>query len=222
MRRLPPRTTLSSSSAASDVYKRQAQEGKRINDTLLAFQEKFELKLKGLDNRLQKQHDDFSKEVNENFDMTNQRLEKLDEKIEEEKADRIKQQEDQFKALQEKLQSLQDQIDVEREERTEGEKNLLQKLADEAYNLNEGLDKEKTERIFKAKELRDYAEYELHKLQKLNEEFNEKTRDEFMHVTNNLEKEMINRFAHQDQIVDNLSNVVKTIQETLKVIGKDV
>ena len=29
-----------------------AQEGKRINDTLLAFQEKFELKLRGLDNRL--------------------------------------------------------------------------------------------------------------------------------------------------------------------------
>ena len=98
----------------------------------------------------------------------------------------------------------------------------MQKLADEAYLLNEALDKEKTERTFKAKELRDYTEYELHKLQKLNEEFNEKTRDEFLHVTNNLAKEMDNRFEHQDQIVDNLSNVVKTIQDTLKVIGKDV
>ena len=40
----------------------------------------------------------------------------------------------------------------------------MQKLADEAYLLNEALDKEKTERTFKAKELRDYTEYELHKL----------------------------------------------------------
>ena len=38
-------------------------------------------------------------------------------------------------------------------------------------------------------------------------------------MATNLEKEMHNRFEHQDKIVDNLSNIVKTIQDTLKVIG---
>lgn len=33
---------------------------------------------------------------------------------------------------------------------------------------------------------------------------------------------MDNRFDHQNQVVDHLSNVIKTIQGTLKVIGKDV
>ena len=37
-----------------------------------------------------------------------------------------------------------------------------------------------------------------------------------------IQKEMDNRFEHQDKIVDNLSNVVKTFQDTLKVIGGDV
>jgi hypothetical protein len=32
---------------------------------------------------------------------------------------------------------------------------------------------------------------------------------------------MENRFSHQDQIIDNLSNVVKTFSDTLKVIGKE-
>lgn len=32
---------------------------------------------------------------------------------------------------------------------------------------------------------------------------------------------MDNRFDHQNQIIDNLSNIVKTFQDTLKVIGKD-
>lgn len=33
--------------------------------------------------------------------------------------------------------------------------------------------------------------------------------------------EMNNRFDHQNQIIDNLSKLVRTLQDTLKVIGKD-
>ena len=34
--------------------------------------------------------------------------------------------------------------------------------------------------------------------------------------------EMENRFAHQNQIIDNISNFLKTFQDTLKIMGKDV
>ena len=33
---------------------------------------------------------------------------------------------------------------------------------------------------------------------------------------------MDNRFDHQDILVNNLSKVVKTIQDTLRIMGKDV
>jgi hypothetical protein len=34
--------------------------------------------------------------------------------------------------------------------------------------------------------------------------------------------EMENRFAHQNQIIDNISNFLKIFQDTLKIMGKDV
>ena len=88
--------------------------------------------------------------------------------------------------------------------------------------MNEKIEKETTERILKVKELRDDTNFELKQQLKLNEDFHKKTIDEFNHIAVNLENEMKNRFDHQDHIVDNLSNVVKTIQDTLRIIGKDV
>ena len=37
-----------------------------------------------------------------------------------------------------------------------------------------------------------------------------------------LEKEMDNRFAHQNHMLDNMSKFVGKFQETLKIFGKDV
>ena len=43
--------------------------------------------------------------------------------------------------------------------------------------------------------------------------------DKFM---SDLETEMENRFAHQNQILDNMSRFVGKFQATLKIFGKDV
>jgi hypothetical protein len=43
--------------------------------------------------------------------------------------------------------------------------------------------------------------------------------DKFM---DDLEKEMDNRFAHQNHMLDNMSKFVGKFQETLKIFGKDV
>ncbi len=64
--------------------------------------------------------------------------------------------------------------------------------------------------------------HELGQAEKLTKEFYEKTRGEFLHETDGLEKEMDNRFDHQDKTVDELSHLVNTFQATLKVVGKDV
>lgn len=87
--------------------------------------------------------------------------------------------------------------------------------------LKEMLEKERSERVIKSKELRDYVDQEFKSQKKFNEDFHTKTIDEFHHVVSNLQSEMDNRFEHQNQIIDNLSKVVKTFSDTLKVIGKE-
>ncbi len=39
---------------------------------------------------------------------------------------------------------------------------------------------------------------------------------------NQVDGEMSNRFAHQNNVVDNVSKLVTTIQRTLEVMGTDV
>ena len=46
--------------------------------------------------------------------------------------------------------------------------------------------------------------------------------DNFYKMREELEQEMGDRFDAQDEIVDNLSNSVKTFQDTLKKMGENV
>lgn len=45
---------------------------------------------------------------------------------------------------------------------------------------------------------------------------------EFQKLREELENEMDDRFASQDEIIDNLSNSIKTFQDTMKIIGQTV
>ncbi len=106
--------------------------------------------------------------------------------------------------------------------RIEREKEILQKLSDEAYRLTEAVEKERRERIFKVGELREAFTLETKMQNKFVEKFQKKAEEDFEKMKENLEFEMEGRFAHQDKIIDNLSNFIKTFQDTLKVIAKDV
>jgi len=89
------------------------------------------------------------------------------------------------------------------------------------YKLNEKLDAEATERRDQSKRIFDTLKYELKQQEQLTHDFHAKAIEEFHHVVNNIENEMNNRFDHQDKLVDNLSQMVKTFQNTLKVIGNE-
>ena len=45
---------------------------------------------------------------------------------------------------------------------------------------------------------------------------------EFQKLRETLENEMDDRFVSQDEIIDNLSNSIKTFQDTMKIIGQTV
>jgi len=54
------------------------------------------------------------------------------------------------------------------------------------------------------------------------EEFQKNAMIEFQKLREQLENEMDDRFASQDEIIDNLSNSIKTFQDTMKIIGQTV
>ena len=54
------------------------------------------------------------------------------------------------------------------------------------------------------------------------EEFQKNAMKEFQILRETLENEMDNRFLNQDEIIDNLSNSIKTFQDTMKIIGQTV
>jgi hypothetical protein len=45
---------------------------------------------------------------------------------------------------------------------------------------------------------------------------------EFMKFREQLENEMHERFEAQDEIIDNLSQSIKTFQDTMKIVGETV
>lgn len=54
------------------------------------------------------------------------------------------------------------------------------------------------------------------------EEFQKNAMIEFQKLRETLENEMDDRLISQDEIIDNLSNSIKTFQDTMKIIGQTV
>ena len=105
-----------------------AAEGKRINDTLIAFQSKFEFKMKGLEDKMQNQHEEHVKSVEVRFTDVNSILLQLDKKIDEEKQDRLKQSDENLKEISQQLNQLMELYEAEKKSRIEKEKEILQKV----------------------------------------------------------------------------------------------
>lgn len=84
------------------------------------------------------------------------------------------------------------------------------------------LEKERSERCFKLGEMKDEFNNELKMQTKFVEGFQKKSMEDFSKLKEDIEAEMSSRFTHQDEIIDNLSNFIKTFQDTLKVVGKQV
>jgi len=196
-------------------------EGKRINHTLLAFQSKFENELTIMSDRFQNQHDTLVVSIDQRFKETHERSNVLEEMINQEREERLRQTDEQLRPIRAKLLELEAAQELEKNTRIQKEKEILQKLSDEVYKLNEKLDAEATERRDQSKRIFDTLKYELKQQEQLTHDFHAKAIEEFHHVVNNVENEMNNRFNHQDKIVDNLSTMVRTFQNTLKVIGSE-
>lgn len=102
-----------------------------------------------------------------------------------------------------------------------------EKVSGMRRQLDQLLDRTRQERADKLRDLQAYHRYEVSKQQMVVEDFAQKvggadeTVGEFNHVTTHAMKEVQHRLTEQDAIIDELSKVVRSIQDTLEVIGRD-
>jgi hypothetical protein len=110
----------------------------------------------------------------------------------------------------------------ERSERLQHEKEAYRTISDEVYTINEKIDREKTERGAKIAILREEMLADFSQRDKVFGQYQDKLNNEMKVLKDEIYGEMDNRFSHQNEIVDNISNFLKTFQITvlLQVYGR--
>jgi len=101
-------------------------------------------------------------------------------------------------------------------------KEIERTIESESHRVAREIAGEHDERTKRVDTNRIDTKYEMADLTKLNNHFVDKTQQEFNNTENGVRNEMDNRFEHQDKVVDNLSQMVRAFQNTLKVLGNDV
>lgn len=98
----------------------------------------------------------------------------------------------------------------------------MQEVDDSKYKLHKKIDEERTDKSLKLGAFKDNCTGQLKKQHKYVQEFQKQAMIEFMKFRELLENEMHERFEAQDEIIDNLSQSIKTFQDTMKIVGETV
>ena len=120
------------------------------------------------------------------------------------------------------ITGLQNNFDSEVQTRIEREKDIMQEVDNSKYNLQKKIDNERTDKSLKLGAFKDSTNSQLKKQHKYIEEFQREAMAEFMRLRERLENEMDERFDSQDEIIDSLSQSIKTFQDTMKIVGETV
>jgi len=156
------------------------------------------------------------------FQAANVRTNQIEKAIQEEKEERIRHFNDQLKPILETLAHLDKAFAKEKVDREKKEVEIIKTIVSESKRVYNEIDNEKEERNKRITTLDYDTKHETKVLHNLRESFATKTQTEVHRVGDAIREEMDNRFEHQDKMVENLSNMVRTFQNTLKVLGDDV
>ena len=100
-------------------------------------------------------------------------------------------------------------------------RSLKEKFDDETFNLKEDIAEEKTDRLLKLTQMKDNLEQVMKAVDKNLAFYKRDIHEDFEDMKEGIEKEIDIRLSHQDQIIENTGNFVKTFQTTLRILGKD-
>ena len=118
------------------------------------------------------------------------------------------------------LREIEAGIDAERNARVQKEREILDTLHEESAKIEEALEIEKEERLARQAELYKRITAEINRENQWIEDFQTRTRAEFHKDRTDIEKEMDNRFEHQDILIKDIKHFISTFQKTLKAVGE--
>ena len=118
------------------------------------------------------------------------------------------------------LRGIEAGIDAERNARVQKEREILDTLHEESAKIEEALEIEKEERLARQAELYKRITTEINRENQWIEDFQTRTRAEFHKDRTDIEKEMDNRFEHQDILIKDIKHFISTFQKTLKAVGE--
>lgn len=197
-------------------------QGKQINDQLKTFQRHFQDELKNLKDFTQKTFDDERNARELANKQSHDRMDFLEKSLETEKLERIQQTEDMLNPIRKGLDGLEKGFEIEKNIRIEREREILDTLDEEVRTMNERMDAERQDRINKIQGLRDLLYTDINIQNNHIEKFKQDSMNALTDMKDGVKTEMRSRLDHQDHLLDSLSGFIKTFQNTLKLIGKDV
>ena len=137
-----------------------------------------------------------------------------------------KEREDRISSLDEQLAPIHDEMDLdfvnleaERTARVQKEREILENLAENARKIEEAILTEKEERQEQQGELMNKLNTELKRQRDRINQIKTDTIGEFEKDSRDINKEMDNRYEHQDRTVKDISHFISTFQKTLKAVG---
>ena len=142
--------------------------------------------------------------------------------ITKEREDRIKYHDDNLNPLRAQIKNIQEGLVKEKKTRITNEKAVLKEIHQESTNMQNQIVQESIQRQEKMTDLDEFLTQDTDLTTKFLENFEKKAIQEADKFMDDLEKEMDNRFTHQNHMLDNMSRFVGKFQETLKIFGKDV
>lgn len=197
------------------------KEGERINGTLIAFENKFEKLLQDVRVRCEADLGRLTQSFQTRVDHLQRRADTLEEMLEEEKKERIRQTKETHQQILDRLGVLEHGHSDLGRKLTSEVGSLRQDLRKNEFVLTEQIANERRQRLEQQKTTKDELVRELEFQRKYVEDLSAKLHIEFNHVTTNVQKEVQHRLKEQDDVLDNLSRVVVTLQKTLDVLGSN-
>jgi len=194
----------------------------RLTNKIEDFKSNTTSKLNNLDESI---HKDFTEEqefVRIMFEKQENRMNLLEKMIRDEREERLRHTEEELNPIRKQLKNLQTQYESGKAERLQHEKEIYKKIKEEVKLTNEIMDKEKNDRNERMQILKEDRDKEMNLRDSLFHDFDKKVNISLEKEKVDVMQEMENRFKHQNEVVDDISNFINAFQGTLKIVGKDV
>ena len=176
-------------------------EGKKVNESLKAYQEKYAQQMKDLNDELTVKFNDETDYQHSEIKRGNDRMQFLEELLAKEKEDRIESLDTQLAPINEQIDKAFIDLEDERNSRVQKEREILELLQDEANKVDDAITTEQEGRQERQAELTEKLNTELKNQKDRIETIKTNTLGEFKKDHADMQKEMDNRFEHQDRVV---------------------